>query len=366
MEQEILWLWLAAGLGSGMNWMPLWERYHSIDAIWQDRTVLADRGLLTHRQAERLLAVSVEALYRRQALQREKETRILTWDSPDYPDQLRTVASPPIVLYAKGDVRLLQNQLLIGVVGTRHPSNYGVEVTRAICDELAKAGAVLVSGLAEGLDSEAHKAALRHDRPTVAVLGTDLERCFPARNRQLQELIPHNGVLLSEYACDEENINHKVSFVQRNRIIAGLCLGLCVAEARLHSGTMSTVRYALESDRDVFAVPGSIFSPLSEGTNQLLKQGAHPVTNAADILHLYGVSPEKPQTVLREAAALPDLTGDLLTVYSALPPAGKDIDMAALCTAAGLSAGKVMAAVTRLEMRGLVRQKPGRRFEKAV
>lgn len=366
MDRTELWLWLANGLGPCVSWNELWARYGSVQAIWEDRLYLLREKLITARQSDRLLSFPLEDAQRRRELHERKEIRILTWDGDDYPAQLRATDSPPPVLFAKGDVRCLQNELLIGVVGTRHPSAYGLEATRQICEGLAAGGAVLVSGLAEGLDSEAHKAALRQNRNTVAVLGTDLDTYFPARNRALQDLVPRSGVVLSEYPCGVEGVRYKETFVQRNRIIAGLSRGLCVAEARLRSGTMSTVNYAMEFGRDVFAVPGSIFSELSEGTNLLLKEGAKPVTCAQDILEEYGITAPQTAPEKKPPASADDLTGDLLTVYKALPNAGQSADTGALCEATALAPGRLMAALTRLEMRGLVRQRPGRRFEKAL
>ena len=360
------WLWLANGLGPCVSWLHLWEQYGSVEAIWEDRLYLLRRGLITARQSDRLLSTGAETITRRRQLHEEAGIRIVPWDDADYPEPLRTIASPPPVLYAQGDLRCLQDRLLLGVVGTRRPSAYGLEATRQIGDGLAAAGAVIVSGLADGLDSEAHKAALRQNQPTVAVLGTDLQTYFPARNRPLQELIARAGLLLSEYPAGVQGARYKETFVQRNRIIAGLTRGLCVAEARLRSGTMSTVRYAVEYGRDVFAVPGSIFSQLSEGTNQLLQEGARPVTCAADILEEYGLTAASapPQKTVPPSGQ--ELSGDLRTVYEALAGGGQALDTAALAAKTGLAPGTLMAALTRLEMRGLVRQRPGRRFEKAL
>ncbi len=364
-DELILWLWLANGLGPAVNWLPLWERYGDIHAIWQERHFLLSQQLVSARQSERLLGTSLDQMARRAQLHRQKDIRILTWDDDDYPAQLRATDRPPVVLYAKGDVKCLQNRLLIGIVGARHPSAYGVEVTRLIGDGLAAVGAVLVSGLAEGLDSEAHKAALRQGSPTVGVLGTDIEKVFPARNKELQALVAKGGVLLSEYPCGMGDVRYKESFVLRNRIIAGLVQGLCVAEARLRSGTMSTARYAVSYGREVYAVPGSIFSELSEGTNLLLKEGAKPVTCAADILEAYGLETPLAVPQKKPSATVETLEGDLRTVYDALQGAD-EYDASALMQSTGLAAGRLMAALTRLEMRGLVRQKPGRRFQKAI
>ncbi len=360
-----LWLWLANGLGPCVNWLPLWEQYGDIRAIWDDRLYLLRRKLISTHQSDRLLSNGRDLAAARLDLHQKRGITILTWQSADYPAQLRTIDSPPPVLYLRGAAGVLRGDLLLGMVGTRRPSAYGLEATRQLGNALAAAGATLVSGLAAGLDSEAHKAALCQDRPTVAVLGTDLDTYFPAKNRPLQELIAKTGAVLSEYPCGVDGVRYKETFVQRNRIIAGLSRGVCVAEARLRSGTMSTVRYAVEYGRDVFAVPGSIFSELSEGTNQLLKEGAKPVTQAADILEEYGVTAAQEAPKKQAPPSARGLTGDLAAVYGALEGTAA-ADTATLCAKTGLGVGQVMAALTRLEMQGLVRQRPGRRFEKAV
>ncbi len=368
MDNTQLWLWLSQGLGPCVDWHGLWEQYGDIRAIWEDRLYLLQRGLLTVRQSDRLLTTKISEMQQRLEQHRQKNIQILTWEQESYPAQLRAIDSPPPVLYVKGNPACLQNLLMLGVVGTRHPSAYGVEATHAICKGLAAAGAVIVSGLAEGLDSEAHKTALRAGTPTVGVLGTDLEKVFPAKNRELQNLVAQSGAIVSEYPCTDEGDRprYKESFVQRNRIIAGLVQGLCVAEARGRSGTMSTVRFAMDYGRDVFAVPGSIFSPLSEGTNQLLKEGAKPVTNAQDVLEEYNLQIALPQPEQPSAVPAEPLAGEMAAVYAALPAAGSSIEMAELSSATGIPTGMLMSLLTRLEMRGYVRQLPGRRFEKAV
>ncbi len=360
----VLWLWLANGMGPAVDWLPLWDAYGDVRAIWENRAVLQAQGLVTEKQAQRLLGTSLNAMARRAALHEEKGVRILVWNDIDYPAQLRAISTPPVVLYTLGDVACLQNRLLLGVVGSRHPSGYGMEATRRICEGLVEGGAVLVSGLADGLDSEAHRACVRAGKPTVAVLGNGVDKFYPARNRELQNLVARTGVLVSEYPCGEDGNSFKAYFVQRNRIIAGLSQGLCVAEAKVRSGTMSTVRYAAEYGRDIYAVPGSIFSELSEGTNLLIKEGAKPVTCAGDILEEYGLCAQKAPEK-RPPASASDLEGDLLQVYRALPGADA-MDVQSLQKATGLTTGALMAAITRLELRELVRRLPGGRVERAL
>ena len=178
------------------------------------------------------------------------------------------------MLYYRGDAGIPNRCFTFAIVGTRRPSAYGVEATASIAGELARAGVALVSGLATGLDSESHKAAVQAGAPTVACIAFGHDQCYPAANRTLKGVIERQGLVLSEYPPGTPP--QRGYFLQRNRLIAGLSRGLCVAEARRRSGTMNTVAAALAAGRDVFSVPGSIFSPLCEGTNQLLREGAVP------------------------------------------------------------------------------------------
>ena len=179
MNETELWLWLAGGLGACVNWTGLLEQYGSVEAIWEERLYLLKEKHITARQSDRLLSFSLQDAQRRRELHESRDIRILTWADPDYPAQLRSISTPPAVLYVRGDVRCLQNQLLIGVVGTRHPSAYGLEATRQICDGLAEGGAVLVSGLAEGLDSEATRPHCGTTPTPLRCLAPILTLSFP-------------------------------------------------------------------------------------------------------------------------------------------------------------------------------------------
>ena len=221
----------------------------------------------------------------------------------DYPDLLRAVSAPPPVLYYRGDAGIPNRCFTFAIVGTRRPSAYGVEATASIAGELARAGVALVSGLATGLDSESHKAAVQAGAPTVACIAFGHDQCYPAANRTLKGVIERQGLVLSEYPPGTPP--QRGYFLQRNRLIAGLSRGRCVAEARRRSGTMNTVAAALAAGRDVFSVPGSIFSPLCEGTNQLLREGAVPAVSGADILLWYGLArPEQPEKAKPDGAPL--------------------------------------------------------------
>jgi DNA processing protein len=199
----------------------------------------------------------------------------------DYPSQLAETPAAPSVIYFKGEM-LAADEPAIAIVGSRDATPYGLEMTRRISYDLAKAGVTVVSGLARGIDSAAHRAALEAGGRTMAILGSGLDRIYPLRNIPLSEKIIENGALFTEYPPGVSALPQH--FPRRNRVISGLCNGVLVVEAAFKSGAMLTVNWALEQDRDVFAVPGSALSEKSKGTNWLIQQGAKLTTSADDIL----------------------------------------------------------------------------------
>jgi DNA processing protein len=251
----------------------------------------------------------------------------------DFPPLLRAIHDPPAGLFLRGgaDPELL-NRPAVAVVGARAASGYGASVARSLGRELAAAGLVVVSGLARGIDSEAHRGALEADGTTVAVLGCGIDRDYPAAHAELARRIGDAGLIVSEYAPGVEPAPWR--FPARNRIVAGLCAVTVVVEARERSGALITADLALEEGREVFAVPGEITSALSAGTNALLKLGAAPLTDAADILHSFGIELE---SEAGESSPLLDLL-----------PASAD----ELVRQTGLPAAEVAAALVALELEG--------------
>jgi DNA processing protein len=213
-----------------------------------------------------------------------------------FPKLLAAIHDPPrdLFLRGNGDLALL-SEPAVAVVGARACSSYGRSVARSLGRELAAAGLVVTSGMARGVDGEAHRGALEAGGTTVAVLGCGIDRDYPAAHAQLARRICERGLVVSEYEPGIEPAPWR--FPARNRIIAGLCSATLVVEARERSGALITADFALEEGRDVLAVPGEITSSLSAGTNALLKLGATPVTSAADVLELFGVQPAKPEPV---------------------------------------------------------------------
>jgi len=200
---------------------------------------------------------------------------------PEYPSQLAETSVAPSVVYVKGEI-LAADELAITIVGSRDATPYGLEMTRRISYDLARAGVTVVSGLARGIDTAAHRAALEAGGRTMAVLGSGLDRVYPQRNIPMAEKIAENGALFTEYPPGVSALPQH--FPRRNRVVSGLCHGVLVVEAAFKSGAMLTVNWALEQNRDVFAVPGSALSEKSKGTNWLIQQGAKLTTVADDIL----------------------------------------------------------------------------------
>lgn len=250
---------------------------------------------------------------------RDANTEFITiWDE-DYPELLQQTSQPPWVLYCKGKRSLLFSNMM-AIVGTRTPTSYGKRAAGLLSSELAKSGICVVSGMARGIDSEAHWAALREVGSTIAVLGTGLDIVYPAEHVRLYKEIANHGLLVSEFPLGASI--HPGNFPLRNRVIAGLSLGTVVVEAAAKSGSLITADLALSESREVFAVPGPITSPKSKGTHALIKQGAKIVTSAEDILeefqHMITLNPiaaaESPSAAAFKLSAEESRIMDLLSV----------------------------------------------------
>ena len=263
-----------------------------------------------------------------------------------FPPLLAQLHDPPAQLYVRGDSEALM-QPAVAVVGARSCSPYGAQVARELAGALSRAGALVVSGLARGIDGEAHRGALEAGGTTVAVLGCGIDRDYPRSHADLARKIRASGAVVSEYPPGVEPAPWR--FPARNRIIAGLCLATVVVEARERSGALITADFALELGRDVFAVPGEITAALSAGTNDLLRQGAAPMLSAEDVLSAIGLEPAavaRP-SVSEGAAALLELVAETAC--------GAD----ELARRSGLASGAVAAGLVELELAGLVSEGEG-------
>jgi DNA processing protein len=268
--------------------------------------------------------------------------RWLARSSAGFPPLLRAIHDPPAGLFVRGaaDIEFV-GRAAVGIVGARSCSPYGAQVARMLGRELAAAGLVIVSGLARGIDGEAHRGALEAGAATVAVLGCGIDRDYPASHAELAARIRATGLAVAEYAPGVEPAPWR--FPARNRIIAGLCAATIVVEARERSGALITADLALEEGREVLAVPGEITSALSRGTNDLLRLGATPLLGSADVLELFGLS--------TAAAAADELTEVADKVLGRLRDGPASADE--LARATGLEAGALASALTELELAGI-------------
>ncbi|MBD3422749.1 MAG: DNA-protecting protein DprA [Chitinivibrionales bacterium] len=286
---------------------------------------------------------------------------ILTIDHPAYPVQLKNIFAPPPVLYVKGRLDAFDKHA-VAIVGTRRPSQYGKSAAAFVSRELAAQGIAIVSGLALGIDTEAHQRCLEQGTPTLAVLGCGLDTIYPAVNKRLSERIVDDGLLVSEFPLNTPP--EAYNFPRRNRIISGLSAGVVVVEAAAKSGALITSHYAIQQNRDVFAVPGSIFSEKSAGTHMLIKNGATPVRDAADIIDAIRTITVSPPPAI-DATPVQRLGMELLsthekTVCAALSAEPLRLDQ--LGEKCALSVGEIMSILLNLEIKGYVKQQAGQHF----
>ena len=283
---------------------------------------------------------------------------LISLADPAYPPALLDSADPPVLLYAKGDITLLQNPML-AIVGSRNATRQGELDAEAFASHLAQAGLTIVSGLALGIDAAAHRGALKTPASTVAVIGTGIDRIYPARNAELARQIGEQGVILSEFPLGLGPLAH--NFPRRNRIIAGLARGCLVVEAADRSGSLITARLAAEAGREVFAIPGSIHSPLSHGCHRLIRQGAKLVESASDILEeLAWEDVVRPVPVV-DLETTP-LTDDETNVIKALGDSPCDLET--LVARSGLTPDALLAMLLPMELDGRIASLPGGRYQK--
>ena len=278
----------------------------------------------------------------------------VTISENNYPKNLFNIYDPPPVLYLKGEM-LENDEAAIAVVGTRNPSQYGLRAAEFITKGLVESGLTVVSGLAAGIDSFAHETALRCGGRTIAVLASGLEEIYPYFNKRLSEEITRNGALVSEM-CHSPARFEKWSFPKRNRIISGLSLGTVVIEGAKDSGSLITAGFALEQNREVFAVPGAVFSKQSIGPNSLIKSGAKLVQTVEDILEELPLKIKKPRT----APILEVLTEEEKKVFDLLSSGPKNMDL--ICKASGITTSGLSSMLLSMQLKDLIKELPGKFF----
>jgi DNA processing protein len=375
-EQEEL-LWLALRLTPGLGTrraLDLIERFGTPVAIFQQEARELEGAGVSAAVARTIEAGTVmEDAIEQQRLMKATGTQLLTYMDPRYPRMLREIYDPPVLLYARGDLDLV-NEPCLAMVGTRRPSPYGISATERFGTDLSMAGLTIVSGMARGIDTAAHRAALQAGGKTIAVLGCGADIVYPAENKKLAEQIARDGLILSEYPL--RTPGYPQNFPVRNRIVAGLSYGVLIVEGAQYSGSAITARLALDQGREVFAVPGSITSKQSWGPNLLIRQGARLVQEASDVLSdlplmaRQELAARSRQQLLPAMGAESDAGSDvhpmrvLRGLILKLVPQDEPVLLEDLHGAVNqnqmASLSEVMALLFELELEGAVRQLPGK------
>ena len=339
---------IVRGIGP-MRLRALLDYFGSAEQAWRASSEELQAAGLDSRSLKNLLKAR-NKLDLDQELERIEAAgaRVLTWENPAYPRILHEIPAPPPVLYVKGTLTE-EDDWAVAVIGTRRASSYGREATRRLTRALARNGITIVSGMARGIDGEAHKAALEAGGRTIAVFGCGIDHIYPPEHRKLAEQIVAHGAVVSDYplGTPPEGKN----FPPRNRIISGLSLGVLVVEAGIRSGALITVDYAAEQGRDVFAVPGSILARNSAGVNTLIQEGAKLVLNGEDVLEELNLTMAVEQTQARQALPANETEGALLSHLSAEPT---HVDK--LQQQVELPIAQVTSTLALMELKGMVRQ----------
>lgn len=366
LESEAMAILVGAGVSYG-------RREAALRAAGSALAILAEPGLYAAQLQEKGLALLRHALADEARLLgglAKKKMALVLREDAQYPPLLRQIAHPPHLLYVYGETDLT-DRFPVAVVGTRRASAYGLTHTREIAAELAQTGVCVVSGLALGIDAAAHTGALDGGGRTVAVLGSALDKPYPQENEPLmRRILEIGGSVVSEYAPGTPPSRY--SFLQRNRIIAGMCLGTLVTEGPRRSGALNTATRTLENGREVFALPGNVDSPGAQLPNMLISEGARLVTGAADILSALVIEPKDAPKAAQAAVApmeapaekKPHIPGGLDETQRAICAAllAGEADFDALCAVSGLESDELGALLIEMEMDGLVTPLAGTRY----
>src|SRR5271170_4831924 len=370
--QYIGWIALALTPGLGPRLAgKLLREFGTPEAIFE--------ASLTSLEAQHIPAAVAQAIHSRQPLSAAAKEiaqaeqygcKMLTWDEPEYPARLREIFDPPPLLYVRGNIELL-NRHSISIVGARRPTPYGNQMAERLGRDLAARGLVIVSGLARGIDACAHRGALSTPAgTTIGVLGCGIDVVYPKENKKLFEEIEQRGAIISEFPLG--TFPGAQNFPIRNRVIAGMSLGVVCVEGAQYSGSLITSRLAMEFSREVFGVPGNVTQPTSFGPNQLIKQGAKLVTSWEDVVE------ELPTPVRAELLPVesPSAQERASLVQESLAPGERalyellSVDQARhvdeILELSGMTSSEVLASLFDLEIKGVIRQLPGKQFLKVL
>ena len=392
-EAELYWLALRMipGLGTRRT-VQLLERFHTPQAILRASPQELEAGGLPPSLARSVASgCSFDDAASQQNLMRQAKAQIVPYGDPRYPGLLRDIYDPPPLLYAKGRIDLLDS-IGIGLVGTRRPTPYGLAAAERLAADLARAGLTIISGMARGIDTACHKAALSVEGATIAVLGCGVDLVYPSENRKLADDLAAKGLIISEFPLGTPA--YPQNFPVRNRIVSGLSVGVLIVEGAQYSGSAITAKLAADQGREVFAVPGNITNKMSWGPNLLIKQGAKLVQDWNDVVNDLPTDARRRlieqgrqrllfqgDTRLPEPGAESSATGTasllsephqivprmVLTLLTVDTPIHLDTIIERLeqsDSSSGASPSEVIAALFELEILGFAKQLPGRQFVK--
>ena len=345
---------LVKGIGA-VRFRALLDAFGSAEQAWNAAPSALREAGLGQKLVENLLQVrsqvSLEMVWQRI---QDQGIQVLTWEDQAYPRRLKEIDQPPPVLYLRGELQA-QDEWAVAVVGTRQISAYGRQVTEELAATLARNGVTVVSGLARGVDSVAHQAALSAGGRSLAILGSGVDRVYPPENRRLAEQLMAQGALISDYAPGTPPDGP--NFPPRNRIISGLAMAVVIVEAGLTSGALITANFAAEQGREVFAVPGSILAPQSKGVNRLIQDGARPMLNPQDVLEALNLT-----MVTEHRAARTALPGDATEAQLFQVLTHEPLHVDEIRSRTGLPIEKVSASLALMELKGMVRQVGGMNY----
>lgn len=306
--------------------------------------------------ASKIASFKQEDLDKEFELVEKRGLKIITLDDKDYPENLKDIPGAPLVLYVKGELKQ-DDKFSIGIVGSRRASFYGLTCAEKFAYDLSEKGLTIVSGMARGIDTYAHRGALKAGGRTIAVMGSGFNYIYPEENKKLAEEISRNGVVISEFPIN--TIPFKQNFPRRNRIISGLSLGILVAEAAKNSGALITADFALEQGREVFALPGKVDSSTSFGTNELIKQGAKLVTNIDDILVELVLPLSNVKKVEQDikSSALDKAENELYDLITE-----ESVELDELAEKTNIDIPRISGILLKLQLKKMIKQLPGKQF----
>ncbi len=297
---EVYNIWLSMCLGVAIkNAQDIIKIDLSPKEIFENKENLEKHSVFTENQLQNLKNINLNHAQNILKIHNENNIKSINYKDENYPDNLKELIDMPLVLFYKGDINLINNKNIVGIIGTRKPDRNGIKLAEEIASELSQKGAVILSGLAQGIDSLSQKAALEKNKKVIGVVGLPLNEYYPKANRNLQEDIAKNGLVISEVAATQNIIDNKYIFVQRNRLIAAIGKALVLIQAKIPSGTATTINFAIELGKEVFTVPGSVFDEMMEFNNHLLSEGIVRCTikakNILDVLDIKKEDIQKPE-----------------------------------------------------------------------